>query len=175
MAQPPGNCSGGRGRYSGPMATREQLDSALCEAAVLAAGARDRWWIIGSAAAALHGAETGAVRDVDLLMSARDAKTLLRARGIAARPGECDARFRSKVFGAVPLAPIPLEVLGGLHLRAGEGWAPLRLRTRERMCVDGAALFVPAAGELLRLFRRFGREKDLARASALAAAVEEKG
>jgi hypothetical protein len=145
----------------------EPFQAALASAADLAAGARDRWWVIGSAAAALHGAETGPVRDIDLLMSARDAATLLRANGVEPKPGAPDERFRSRVFGIVPLDPLPLEVMGGLHLRAAAGWSPLRLRTRERVRIGDGEVFVPAAAELVRLFRRFGRDKDLARAAAL--------
>lgn len=153
----------------------EDLEAALRRVADLAAGARDRWWIIGSAAAALHGAEAGTVRDIDLLTSARDAASLLRAWRIDPRAGAADDRFRSTVFGTVPLSPLPLEVMGGLHLRTGRSWSPLRLRTRERLCVGGGILYVPAAAELFRLFRRFGREKDLARAAALEPRLREKG
>src|SRR5438132_9852290 len=100
MAQAAGNCSGGRGRYSARMERRETLDPALAEVAALASGARDRWWVIGSAAAALLGAATGPVRDIDLLMSARDCARLLRACGVAPCPGVPDERFRSRLFGA---------------------------------------------------------------------------
>jgi len=174
MAQAAGDCSAVRGRYSAWMESRRKLEAALSEAAERAAGARDRWWIIGSAAAALHGAATGPVQDIDLLMSARDAATLLRAGGIAPRPGVPDARFRSRVFGTVPLDPFPLEVMGGLHLRTDAGWSPLRLRTRETVRIGGAALYVPTAAELSRLLGRFGRGKDLARAAALERLIEEK-
>jgi hypothetical protein len=157
------------------MEGREQLDRAFGEVAALAGRARDRWWVIGSAAATLHGASAGTVRDIDLLMSVRDSAELLRGCGVAPRPGVPDGRFRSQVFGIVALRSLPLEVMGGLHLRTGRGWSRLRLRSRERMRVGDAELFVPAATELLRLFRRFGREKDLSRAASLEALAEEKG
>jgi len=174
MAHAAGDCSGGGGRYSVGMEGREQFEAALAEVAALTAGARDRWWVIGSAAAALHGAAAGPIRDIDLLMSARDSASLLRAACVEPKPGVADERFRSAVFGTVPLGPLPLEVMGALHLRGAAGWSPLRLRTRERVRIGGAELFVPAAAELSRLFRRFGRDKDLARASALEQLAEEK-
>jgi hypothetical protein len=40
--------------------------------------AADPWWIIGSAAVVLHGGAVPDVKDVDLMMSGRDAEALIR-------------------------------------------------------------------------------------------------
>jgi len=42
-----------------------------------ASGARDPWWIIGSAAVVLHGRSIDHVKDVDLVMSAADGEILI--------------------------------------------------------------------------------------------------
>ena len=57
------------------------LDATLARvaAAMAQAGARDHWWIIGSAAVVLHGVDTS-VADVDLLLSPADAERLLAGR-----------------------------------------------------------------------------------------------
>lgn len=61
--------------------------------------ARDPWWIIASAAVALHGADPGGVADVDILLRAADARVILPAIGIELRIGSVHAVFRSSIFG----------------------------------------------------------------------------
>jgi hypothetical protein len=148
------------------------LDPDLSEAFVaLAAQMRHAaapWWIVGSAAVVLHGAQT-AVADIDLLLDATDACAVLGAAGIAGRRGSGSRQFRSAVFGTVHAATFPVDVMGGLTIRASKGWRPVRLRTREPVMVAGATIWVPARIELIALLHRFGREKDLARADLLEA------
>jgi hypothetical protein len=146
------------------------LELALEEVVIAAAAvACDRWWIIGSAAAALHGAEVGEVVDIDLLMSRRDAARLLRSRGLAPVPGAPSDRFRSTAFGRFDAGGFEVEVMGGLHLRVRGEWRPVRLRGRETVAVAGGLIHLPPRRELVTLLRRFGRDKDLARAAALEA------
>ena len=144
------------------------LAETLAEVAARMGGARDPWWIVGSAAVVLRGAATE-VADVDLLVSEADARALLSAGGVKSRPGARSARFRSAVFGTLEGAPLPIEVMGGLALNEDGVWAPLRLETRERHCLGPSVLWVPARAELIALLRRFGREKDVARAALLEA------
>jgi hypothetical protein len=143
------------------------LAAALAQVAEAAAGARDRWWIIGSAAAALHGADVGDLRDIDLLMSRSDASRLLRSLGLAPAPGAPSDRFRSAAFGRFRAGGLEVEVMGGLRLADGSGWRPIRLRGRESVAVAGSFVHLPPRRELAALLRRFGRSKDLARAAAL--------
>jgi hypothetical protein len=143
------------------------LAAALAQVAEAAAVARDRWWIIGSAAAGLHGADVGEVRDIDLLMSHRDSARLLRSLGLASAPGTPSARFRSAVFGRFDASGFEVEVMGGLHLREDSGWRPVRLRGRDAVEVAGRLVYLPTRRELASLLRRFRRPKDLVRAAAL--------
>jgi hypothetical protein len=144
-----------------------ELEAALVETARRMAGAGEPWWIVGSAAALLHGART-AVADVDLLCGEADARAVLAAPGLPAAPGGGSELFRSAVFGTIGAA-LPIEVMGGLALRSGKGWSRVTLATREPVRVGGATLWVPSRGELVALLRRFGRDKDLARAALLEA------
>lgn len=138
------------------------LATALHHVALAAAGARDPWWIIGSAAVALHGARTE-VADVDLLMSERDAAKLLAAQGVPVRPGTPDGRFRSCVFGRLTLGGMAVEVMAGLAVFDGVDWQGIAPRTRVAM----RDVFVPERTELIAILRCFGREKDHARAALL--------
>jgi hypothetical protein len=149
-------------------AIADEVAEALREVARRMAGAAAPWWIIGSAAVALHGAGTE-VADIDLLADEADARAALEGADLAAAPGGGSELFRSAVFGTIPAAALPIEVMSGLSLRGAEGWRTVELRTRAPVRVGEAMLWVPERAELIALLRRFGRAKDLARAALLEA------
>lgn len=124
---------------------------------------RDPWWVIGSAAMALHGASPVAVADVDLLLGRDDAAAQLERNGLAAAPGEEDGRFRSELFGRWHSPPYTVEMFAGFHIRTASGWREIVPETREPISVGSAILFVPAVSELIALGRLFGRAKDAER------------
>ncbi len=124
------------------------------------------WWIIGSAAVALHGGDV-TVADVDVLLGEDDARALLPALGMKAVAGEGTALFRSAVFARWTATPLTVEFMAGFHFRAGDGWRMVVPVTRERVDVDGAALFVPGRAELMAMLAGFGRPKDRERIKAL--------
>ncbi|KQU48318.1 hypothetical protein ASG67_12560 [Sphingomonas sp. Leaf339] len=131
------------------------------------AGAADPWWVIGSAAVALHGADGVEVGDVDVLLSERDAPAVLARLGVADVAGAGTALFQSAVFGRWDGPPLTVEFMVGFRFCGADGWRAVRPVTRELMMVDGRAVFVPAKAELMAMLLGFGREKDLARAKAL--------
>ena len=133
----------------------------------VASGARDPWWIIGSAAVVLHGRTIARVKDVDLMMSAADAEAFLKRVGEAPLNGKPNDRFRSLVFGVWSVPPIPVEVMGGFSVATPDGWRDVSLITREAVTVGGRPVYVPSAEELIRLLSSFGRSKDLERADLL--------
>lgn len=134
----------------------------------LVAEASDDWWIIGSAAVALHGFDVATVRDVDLLMSARDAEAFLKRVGGHEPAGKPSTKFRSDVFGTWTAPPLPVEVMGGFSLSTSNGWRPVWPESRERKTIGEHALFVPSVPELKAMLLSFGRPKDLERARLLA-------
>lgn len=148
------------------MRLTSDLKKTLIMAAEAAAGAAEPWWIIGSATAALHGLDVE-VSDVDLLMSAGDAERTLGRLGIPARRGSRSRLFRSQVFGTWREPPLPLEIMGGFHLRVEDSWQSVWPETREPFQMEGRTLFAPSAAEFASLLRSFGRPKDLVRAQLL--------
>ena len=134
-----------------------------------ATGAADPWWIIGSAAVALHGGDVSDARDVDLLMSERDAEAFLRSVGVDWSKGAPSDRFHSPVFGVWHEPPLPVEAFGGFQLATGDAWREVRFSSRDAIAVGGATLYVPSVAELRDLLHSFGRTKDLKRASLLGA------
>jgi hypothetical protein len=131
------------------------------------AEAHDAWWIIASAAVALHGADPGHVSDIDVLLSVADARRILPAIGIELRPGSAHSAFRSSIFGTWTGTALPVEFMAGFCRRSGEAWLPVRPATRQSIVVDGVAVFVPERMELQAMLTTFGRPKDMERARSL--------
>jgi len=130
---------------------------------------QDSWWIIASAAVALHGADPGPVGDVDVLLSLRDARRIIPTLGLALYQGSHHAEFRSTIFATWRQAPLPVEFMAGFHHCQGGRWRAIVPTTRQRIALDGKTLFVPDRAELGNILQSFGCPKDLARAARLAA------
>jgi hypothetical protein len=146
------------------------LSAALAQVAAAAADARGPWWIIGSAAAALHNAPSAPPADIDLLMAREDdAARLLASQGAAAGPGQEDALFRSDTFGRWRAGGYDVEVMAGLHVRTVSGWTRVLPQSRCAVRCAGATVYVPDREALVAMLRLFGRPKDLTRAALLEA------
>ena len=129
------------------------------------AGAADPWWVIGGAAAALHGLDATAIGDVDILTSITDARRLVAEPDVVAIDDGGTGGFSSDVFAHLTGLPLKVDILGGFKVRG----TPLVIETRVALPVGEALVYVPAREELVGIFRLFGRPKDIARADALAA------
>ncbi|HEY8616814.1 hypothetical protein [Phenylobacterium sp.] len=140
-----------------------ELSATLTPVAQAAEGLRDDWWIIGSAAMALHGLRGLDVADVDLLVSPDDARRLAARWGVAPRPPSPSPRFRSEVYFQWSGASMPVDVMGGFQVLSLQGWRPLVPRTRTAV----GGLFTPELAEQIDILELFGRPKDLERAQAL--------
>ena len=143
------------------------LRQTLRMVAQAAATAVEPWWIISSAAAALHGASVANVGDVDLLMSTGDARNLLERLGLPPAAGTASPLFKSAVFGCWRDPPLPVEIMGGFQVATDEGWCRVSPASCQPMLVDGLTVFVPSRQDLVGLLRLFGRPKDLERARLL--------
>lgn len=137
---------------------------------------RDPCWLIGSAAAALAGADGFSPADLDLLTSARDAEAFASAHwdsiDDAHVPGDA-GRFRSR-FARFRFAPMPVEIMGGMEVFRDGRWQAVRIGSRMPCALLGDALWLPSLDEQVRLFESFGRAKDLERARRLRAILETK-
>ncbi|MGX1787549.1 hypothetical protein ACWIGM_12445 [Bosea sp. NPDC055332] len=136
--------------------------------AAIMATARDPWWIIASAAAALHGASPITVADVDILLSVEDINRILPVLGIEPYQGPPNPLFRSQVLAKWPAPPVPVDLMAGFEHRVGNAWHPVLPATRQALTIDGATVYVPERDELRNIIEGFGRPKDLERARLLA-------
>ena len=151
------------------MTVTPALSASLSAIGSVMAEAHDPWWIIASAAVALHGADPGHVSDVDVLLSVADARRILPAIGIEPRPKSAHAAFRSSIFGTWTGTTLPVEFMADFHRRSGEEWLPVQLATRLSVEVEGVVVFIPERAELQAMLAAFGRPKDIQRAQSLAA------
>lgn len=130
----------------------------------------DRWTVIGSAAAKLAGADVS-VADIDLLVSRRDADTLIAhwaTRRQVVEPRDGDGLFRSH-FARFDFFPWTVEVMGDLELHAGRGWQAVHVADIVSIDLGDVSVPVPSLAEQIRLFESFGRAKDIRRATILRA------
>lgn len=145
------------------------LSASVRAVGALMAAARDPWWIISSAAVALHGADAGEVADVDVLLSEADARAILPGIGIECLPGPEHPAFRSGIFAAWTGTALPVEFMAGFCHFSGGAWVPVQPVTRKAVDVGGATVFIPERAELHAMLTGFGRPKDLVRARSLTA------
>jgi hypothetical protein len=158
-----------QGRFeagAGPARWRQRLAETLDLIAGSSADFRDEWWIIGSAAAALSGADILDVRDVDLLVSVRDAECLGRKWSSTARSSASpDEKFRSAIFMRFETGKLAVEAFGGFEMNVRGVWRPVSPLTR----VWRGGVFTPSVAEQIAILEAMGRKKDLARIVALCA------
>ncbi|MDD7908489.1 hypothetical protein PUV47_01035 [Pseudovibrio exalbescens] len=139
------------------MLAPEQIE-AFSRLPVLLKHCQDPWWIIGGAGLLLHGVPVQ-LKDVDVLLSERDAVALQQRLNLPNVADRCSDRFRSKIFLKLE-APIPLEFMGDFSVATKEGWHILVPRTRQRFCAGHFELWVPDLTEMISILEMFGRNKD---------------
>ena len=129
--------------------------------------ARDEWWIIGSAAVALHGARTE-VADIDLLTSEHDAVTVIQQLDLRIENLPPHPLFRSATFARWHRPDRDVEIMAGFAVAGCRGWESVNPATRVML----GGVFGPDRQELLSILARFGRNKDSERLRLLAAVGE---
>ncbi len=146
---------------------RPRLAETLAIISNAAAPFHDEWWVIGSAAAALAGADIADIGDVDLLLSEGDARRLLAAWPAAPAPPPPSDRFRSAVFSRFDHAPLAIEAFGGFEMKVRGRWRAVLPLTRETR----SGVFIPSAAEQIALLETMARDKDRRRFDALRACL----
>lgn len=143
---------------------RPRLAETLAAIREAASSFDDEWWVIGSAAAALSGADIAEIGDVDLLLGEDDARRLLAAWP-AASPPPPSAQFRSAVFARFERAPLAIEAFGGFEMKVRGRWRRVTPLTRE----EKNGIFTPSVAEQIALLEAMARDKDRSRIDALRA------
>ena len=131
---------------------------------------RDPWWLLGSTAAALSGANVGQVRDIDVLVSAQDAERLMTVFGWQDMSEGGTKLYRSGRFLKPALGSVPIEIMANYELCCEGVWWPVWPKSRWEIEAGGYSVFVPSIAEQIDILKRLGRKKDWARIRALEAA-----
>src|SRR5260370_40644925 len=129
--------------------------------------AQDDWWRIGGAAVALQGLAIE-IADIDVLLSARDARQIIATLNIRPNEGVAIDSVRSDIWAHWTALPLGVALIAGLQIRTGDHWTRVEPATRDAAAVEGRAIYVPSRVELVAICRLFGRPKDLERAEWLA-------
>jgi hypothetical protein len=148
-----------------------ELAAGLTAVAAAMADTPDDWWIIGSAAVALHGGTPLTVADIDVLTSRATALRLADLWSATPDPPGDSALFRSAVHFEHRLGGATVDVMAELEVGGPGGWTLLQPRSRIAIAVGGVTLYAPDRAELIEILGRFGRPKDLERAALLRARV----
>ena len=143
------------------------IQQSLVQCATILQQARDPWWVIGSAAIALHSFDPGQIGDIDILVSSQDARQLSRKRHWENVASQGTDRFRSDLLLRPVIGNLQVEFMAGLQVRHKGSWHTVLPVTRQIIPLQGMSLFVPEQGELAEILHLFGREKDIARAALL--------
>lgn len=151
------------------LAIEPDLAATLKVVAAGCAALQDDWWVFGGAAMALAGVPGLSPPDIDLIVSERDAASLIAAWEAQVETAAPSPLFRSKVFARTTIAPLPIEIMAGFEVCEGRAWSAVLPATRQLAALSTGAIFIPTPAEQAKICRRFGRPKDLARIDALQA------
>jgi hypothetical protein len=147
------------------MSEGDALQKTLADIKMVASRFQDAWWVIGSAAAHLAGADAGAVQDVDLLLSARDARLLTaKWQDRLLPPPAPSTQFRSDPFYRFD-GPLAVEAMANFEMNVRGAWRAITPET----CIEIDGVPVPNVDEQIRLLRMMDRIKDQPRIKALEA------
>jgi hypothetical protein len=130
---------------------------------------QDDYWIISSAAVALHVDQDIQTADVDLLVSSKDAEAIMQQFELDNCADQENALFKSDMLLRYDDLALPIEVMAGFAVHSGGEWRPIWPQTREQIIASGSIFFVPSRAELSEMLALFGRPKDLARLELLTA------
>ena len=131
---------------------------------------QDTCYVVGSSALVLAGIELENIDDVDLLTSNRDAaflKQLWKTNRLDNySPAHAD-KFLSN-FGRFKFDEILIEVMGELKVFHENEWQILSINAWQEVVInEKVSVKIPTLTEQYRIFKLFGREKDLKKANLI--------
>ncbi|RYU93673.1 hypothetical protein [Emticicia agri] len=151
------------------MPTKEKIENAIAFLWDDLCKLQDPFYIIGSSALVLAGIPLEATDDIDLLTSHRDADFLKEHWQLhkveAYTPKDSD-KFRSN-FGRFRWNIVLVEVMGDLEVFHKGEWQKLQIEEYFEVEINQSSARVPVLKEQERIFRLFGRAKDLAKADLI--------
>lgn len=152
------------------MTSKEIISEFISQASKDLDTIRDNYFVIGSAAMVLTGCKLPKIADINILMSSADAnrlKELWEPKLKTDHVYQYERVFRSN-SNRFDFGFIDAEVMGNLEVNAGQQWIPVVVGQFVTVEVNGHSLKVPTLKEQYRIYRFFGRPKDLEKAKIIA-------
>lgn len=142
------------------MKTGQVEEAAFRKTAEFLSDMADPWWVLGSGAIALLGLDPKGVRDIDVLISKRDALVLMQKHNLPNRADGGNERFRSDIFLLPELGDFRVELMSNYCIRHNDDWVVVQPSSRIKVQIADATLYVPALCEQIELLSLLGRPKD---------------
>ncbi|MBA4853131.1 hypothetical protein [Emticicia sp. BO119] len=148
---------------------KEKIEKSIAFLSDDLAKLQDPFYIIGSSALVLTRIPLEITDDIDLLTSSRDAsflKELWEANKVREYTPDGAHKFRS-VFGRFQWENILVEVMGDLEVFHHGEWQILQITEYFEININQLSVRIPTLNEQERIFRLFGRKKDLTKADLI--------
>ncbi len=137
-----------------------KLNVTLANVGAVMSKAKDPWWIIGSAALAVHLKQDITVNDIDVLLSVDDACIVRTALAIPLAAINPHPLFHSEEYFTWDQNSVPVEFMAGFSVCVAGAWQLVSCHTRLAVDVGGQAIYIPDLAEMASLLELFGRPKD---------------
>lgn len=150
---------------------RPELAESLSHLQRLALRAKVEPVLFGTAVLELMGIGDFRATDLDIIVGVEEAMALAAAAGIDPGGEGGNDRFRSAVHLHVDAAPLVIDVMAGMRVRAAGSWVPYEPAETVRIEVEGRQFRAVSLADLRRFYRLAGRVKDQPKLAALDAAL----
>jgi hypothetical protein len=151
------------------MSTTQKIEKSIAFLSHDLTKLQDPFYIIGSSALVLAGIPLETPDDIDLLTSTQDANLLKnhwQANKVEEYAPKDSDKFRSN-FGRFQWDSILVEVMGELEIFENQEWKKLVIDEYFEVSINQLSIRIPTLKEQERIFRFFGRAKDLAKADII--------
>lgn len=150
---------------------RPELAESLSHLQDLALRAKVEPVLFGTAVLELMGIGDFRATDLDVIVGIDEAVALAAAAGIDPGGEGGNDRFRSAVHLHVDHAPLVIDVMACMRVRAAERWVLYEPAETVRIEVEGRQFCVVSLADLRRFYCLAGRAKDRPKIAALDAAL----
>ena len=137
----------------------------------LMGASKDPWWIITSAATALHTLDWSDVRDIDVMVSRRDARMLLASAPFMDRTDGGTEKFRSSLYATLDLPGLPIDIFADFEICRHGHWSRVLPATRLSLEIEAGLVYTASIREQLAITKALDRAKDASRIAKLQALI----
>ena len=127
--------------------------------------------LFGTGVLELRGIGDFHATDLDVILGVEEARAMVAAAGIDPGEESGNDRFRSRVHVHLGGAPLVIDVMADMSIRAPDGWVLYELAEIADIDVVGRRFRAASLADLRRFYRLAGRAKDAAKIAALDAAM----